>query len=69
MTPLSVDDMLRLTEGMASKGVVAFEAGDFKVSFSLQSPAMPAVDPLAEVGDEIDDEDLFFSSPIRKRGA
>lgn len=67
MTPLSVDDMLRLTEGMAAQGVVAFEAGDLKVSFAYQSPSVPALDPLAEVGDEVDDEDMFYSSPIRKR--
>ena len=65
---LSVDDMLRLTEGMASKGVAAFEAGDFKVSFFHQSPAAVPMDPLTEIGDESDD-DLFFSSPIGKRGA
>ncbi len=64
---LSVDDMLRLTEGMRSRGVLAFEAGDFKVSFALEAPALPVSEPLQELGDE--EEDLFFSSPIRRKDA
>lgn len=63
---LSVDDMLRLAREMGQLGVVAFEAGEFKVSFSPGPMTAPVpLQGLEELGDE--EDDLYFSSDIRPR--
>lgn len=61
---MTVEEMLKLSAGLRDLGVLAFEAGDFKVSFSLPqtSPSPLDVKSVLDGLDDISEDDLFHSS-------
>lgn len=61
---MTVEEMLKLSAGLRDLGVLAFEAGDFKVSFSLPqtNPSPLDVKSVLDGLDDISEDDLFHSS-------